>query len=67
MFWQLLIKFIFISFRQFNVIRILQEEIDKMTLLVADQDADIKAKQEYISKQTNNREEKCIFENLFKR
>ena len=30
--------------------RILQEEIDKMTLLVADQDADIKAKQEYISK-----------------
>ncbi len=28
----------------------LQEEIDKMTLLVADQDADIKAKQEYISK-----------------
>ena len=30
--------------------RILQEEIDKMTLLVADQDADIKAKQEYIAK-----------------
>lgn len=30
--------------------RILQEEIDKMTLLVADQDADIKAKQEYILK-----------------
>lgn len=30
--------------------KILQEEIDKMTLLVADQDADIKAKQEYISK-----------------
>lgn len=29
---------------------ILQEEIDKMTLLVADQDADIKAKQEYIAK-----------------
>ena len=30
--------------------KILQEEIDKMTLLVADQDADIKAKQEYILK-----------------
>lgn len=30
--------------------RELQEEIDKMTLLVADQDADIKSKQEYISK-----------------
>jgi len=30
--------------------KILQEEIDKMTLLVADQDADIKAKQEYIAK-----------------
>ena len=30
--------------------RVLQEEIDKMTLLVADQDADIKAKQEYILK-----------------
>ncbi|MBE5758290.1 MAG: hypothetical protein E7345_05170 [Clostridiales bacterium] len=30
--------------------RIMQEEIDKMTLLVADQDADIKAKQEYILK-----------------
>jgi hypothetical protein len=30
--------------------RILQEEIDKMTLLVADQDADIKSKQEYILK-----------------
>ena len=30
--------------------RILQEEIDKMTLLVADQDADIKAKHEYILK-----------------
>ena len=30
--------------------RVLQEEIDKMTLLVADQDADIKAKQEYIVK-----------------
>jgi len=30
--------------------RILQEEMDKMTLLVADQDADIKAKQEYIAK-----------------
>ena len=30
--------------------KVLQEEIDKMTLLVADQDADIKAKQEYIQK-----------------
>ena len=30
--------------------KIMQEEIDKMTLLVADQDADIKAKQEYIAK-----------------
>ena len=30
--------------------KFLQEEIDKMTLLVADQDADIKAKQEYILK-----------------
>lgn len=28
----------------------LQDEIDKMTILVADQDAEIKAKQEYISK-----------------
>ena len=30
--------------------KLMQEEIDKMTLLVADQDADIKAKQEYILK-----------------